>query len=242
MMVFGQYLFNMGGRYFEVAEQAGMTYGARHCALNKMRVGIRLSGLVPTPDVDWAWGLVCDEATKIDEYINCLYDEDWKVVATRLPHDTHMHEKGWDDPHRVKFLAQELRHSMAEVEKITGITVKPEHMNEAFNEFQQMLVKSSQLNGMTFAADPQPLCSSTLLVAGMVKAYPFNTGLQYIIDGLTTLIGEVEKDIKKGIGIYPKGAPKVGFYFIPWAIPWVDKMFRDNGVATSISTAFMPAK
>jgi benzoyl-CoA reductase/2-hydroxyglutaryl-CoA dehydratase subunit BcrC/BadD/HgdB len=242
MMVLGQYMFNRAGKYFEIAEQAGMTYGARHCALNKMRIGIRLSGLVPTPDVDWAWGLVCDEATKIDEYINCLYDDQWKVVVTRLPHDTSMHEKGWDKPDRVKFLAQELRSSMAEVEKIIGIKVKPEHVAEAFKEFQEMLVKASQLNSMTFAADPQPLCSSTLLIAQQCKAYPFNTGLHYVIDGLTTLIDEVRRDVEKGVGIYPKGAPKVGFYFIPWALPWIDKMFRDNGVATSISMAFMIAK
>jgi benzoyl-CoA reductase/2-hydroxyglutaryl-CoA dehydratase subunit BcrC/BadD/HgdB len=242
MMVIGQYLFNKGGKYFEVAEQAGMTYGARHCALNKLRIGIRLSGLVPTPDVDWAWGLVCDEATKIDEYINCLYDDQWKVVVTRLPHDTGMHEKGYDNPDRVKFLAQELRHSISEVEKITGISVKPEHVAQAFKEFQEILVKSGQLNAMTFAADPQPLCSSTLLTAGQSKAYPFNTGLSYVVDGLDTLIAEVQRDIAKGIGIYPKGAPKVGFYFIPWALPWIDKMFKDNGVATSINVAFMPAK
>lgn len=242
MMTIGQYIFNRGGKYFEVAEQAGMTYGARHCALNKMRVGIRLNGLVPTPDVDWAWGLVCDEATKIDEYINCMYDQDWKVVVTRLPHDTSMHERGWELPERVKFLGQELRHSMEEVEKIIGIKVKPEHVQEAFTEFQEMLVNSSVLNSMTYAADPQPLCSSTLLVAGQCKAYPFNTGLSYVTDGIKTLINEVKSDIAKGIGIYPKGAPKVGFYFVPWALPWIDKMFRDNGVATSVSASFTVAK
>lgn len=243
MMWTGQYLFNKSSKYFELAEQNGMTYGARHCALNKMRVGIRLSGLVPTPDVDWAWGLVCDEATKIDEYINCMYDEDWKTVITRLPHDTCRHEKGWDDPDRVKFLGQELRHSMAEVEKIIGIKVQDEHVNQALEDFQQLLIKGSTLTGMTFAADPQPLCSTTLLVAtGLYQACPFNTGLNYLLDGLNTLIDEVHKDIKNGIGIYPQGAPKVGFYFVPWALPWIDKMFRDNGIATSVSASFTVAK
>ena len=242
MMFMGQYLFNMGGKYFEIAEQAGLTYGARHCALNKMRIGIRLSGLVPTPDVDWAWGLVCDEATKIDEYINCLYDEDWKVVVTRLPHDTCMHEKGYDNPDRVKFLAQELRFSMAEVERIIGIKATPEHVSQAYEEWMGVLMKTGQLCSMTYAADPQPLCSSTLLITGIAASYPFNTGLDYFNDGLVTLIDEVTRDVANGVGIYPKGAPKVGFYFIPWALPWVDKMFRDNGVATSINTSFTPSK
>ncbi|HEX3010753.1 MAG TPA: 2-hydroxyacyl-CoA dehydratase family protein [Syntrophomonadaceae bacterium] len=242
MMVTLQCLFNKGGNYFEVAEQAGMTYGARHCALNKMRIGIRLKNLVPTPDVDWAWGFVCDEATKIDEYINCLYDEKWKTVITRLPHDTSINENGYDMPERVKYLAKELKYSMEEVEKIVGFKVTDKHVEQALKETQELLMVAGSLIGMNVSADPQPLSCTTLLLANMAFYMPLNTGLNYFKDGLNTLVAEVKRDIKNGIGSYPKGAPKIGFYFVPWALPWIDKIFKDNGVASSISLAFLPAK
>ncbi len=242
MMFMAQYFFNSGGQYFEIAEQHGMTYGARHCALNKMRIAIRLTGLVPTPDVDWAWGLVCDEATKVDEYINCLYDEEWRTVITRLPHDTSGDEIAHEMPERVKFLAEEFKHSINEVEEIIGIKIREDHIAEAYAETQQLLAKMGMLVGLTVKADPQPLCASTLLLAGVAFSFPFNTGWDHYRDGLETLLGEVQRDVRSGVGTYPKGAPKVGFYFIPWALPWIDRMFKDNGVATGISLPIIPAK
>jgi benzoyl-CoA reductase/2-hydroxyglutaryl-CoA dehydratase subunit BcrC/BadD/HgdB len=242
MMIMAQHVFNRGGQYFELAEQHGMTYGARHCALNKMRIGIRLTGLVPTPDIDWAWGLVCDEATKVDEYINCLYDDQWKVVVTRLPHDTSKNELDWEMPERVRFLAQELRHSIGEVEKVVGFKVREEHVAEAYAETQQLMGLFAPLVGLAASADPQPLRGSTFLLISQCFGYPLNTGLDYYRDALKTLYKEVARDVQNGVGIFPKGAPKVGFYFIPWALPWIDRMFMENGVATGISLAFLPAK
>ena len=39
------------------------------------------------------------------------------------------------------------------------------------------------------------------------------------------LTREIRDEIKKGEGIFPKGAPKLGSYFVPFCIPWVDTIF-----------------
>ena len=44
-----QPLFHRGAPLFELAEQSGLTYGCRHCALNKLRIGLHLKGVVPSP-------------------------------------------------------------------------------------------------------------------------------------------------------------------------------------------------
>ena len=106
-----------------MAEQSGLTYGCRHCALNKLRIGLRLKDVVPAPDIQWSFGLVCDEATKVDEYINCIYDDNWHAVITRLPHDTVMGEVDDEMPERVAYLAAGFRDAYEEVQRVTGVEV-----------------------------------------------------------------------------------------------------------------------
>ncbi len=238
LMAMAQCFFNKGYKFFELAENAGMTYGARHCALNKMRVGGRLSGMVPTPDVDWIWGLVCDEASKIDEYIANMYDSSWKTVTTRIPHNVVAGVNAAEDVSRVQFLGKELRRSMNEVEEIIGIKVSDEAMAEAVGEFNNVLQMSAQLTMLATTADPQPLTLSTLqLVCGSPATFPMNTGFDYYIDGMKTLLEETKQAVMEGRGVLPKGAPKVGIYFVPWAIPWVEQLFIDNGVILNLSVA-----
>ena len=78
--------------------------------------------MVPAPDIQWSFGLVCDEATKVDEYINCIYDDNWFAVITRLPHDTCMGEVDDEIPERVAYLAAAFRDAYEEVQRVTGVT------------------------------------------------------------------------------------------------------------------------
>ena len=52
----------------------------------------------------------------------------------------------------------------------------------------------------------------------------------------------MRKVVKEGKGILPKGAPKVGSYFVPFCIPWIDRLFRENGVATTFSQTLTPTR
>jgi benzoyl-CoA reductase/2-hydroxyglutaryl-CoA dehydratase subunit BcrC/BadD/HgdB len=53
---------------------------------------------------------------------------------------------------------------------------------------------------------------------------------------------EMRQAVKEGKGVVPKGAPKLGSYFVPFCIPWIDRMFRENGVATTFSQTLTPSK
>ena len=97
------------------------------------------------------------------------------------------------------------------------------------------------LTRLNAEADPQPLRGSALVNFCHPFSMPFNTGIEYMEDALDTMIEEVKVEVAAGRGIYPKGAPKVGAYFIPYAVPWVDKIFMENGVATSSSLTMIPS-
>ena len=71
---------------------------------------------------------------------------------------------------------------------------------------------------------------------------PLNFGYKYLEEALDIMLSEVRAAVKAGEGILPKGSPKVGSYFVPWCIPWIDKVFRENGVATTFSQTLTPSR
>jgi len=228
--------------YLETAEETGMTYGCRHCALNKTRIGAAYKGIIPSPDVIWVWGFNCDEGPKTDEYINCLFDEDWNYVVSRIPHDTHAGEVDDENVERVTYIADQLRHGQNAVSEATGIEVLPEHVAQANDDVRRFAFKTGTLTKLVCSGNPQPLSGSALTIFTQPMTVPMNTGFTYIEEALDIMIRECRQAKKEGTGILPKDHPKVGSYFVPFCVPWVDGIFKENGVATTFSTNFAQTK
>lgn len=228
--------------YLERAEEDGMTYGCRHCALNKTRIGAKADNIIPSPDVIWSWGLNCDEGPKTDEYIAGLYGDDWRYVVSRIPHDTSFGHIDDEDDERVEYLAEVLKDAQREIEGIIGISVSDEDMKKAINDQARYSFKYSQLVSLVSKSNPQVIRGSALTQFGQAICIPFNCGVEYMEEAMDIMIREVKQARKAGTGVLPVDAPKVGFYFCPFAVPWIDKIFMDNGVATTFSMTFTPAK
>jgi len=228
--------------YLDSAEETGMTYGCRHCALNKTRIGAFQNKVIAAPDVIWSWGFNCDEGPKTDEYINCLLDEDWKYVISRIPHDTHFGTIDDEDEDRVIYMAEQMRDGQREIEEMTGIKVTKENMLQAVKEQGRYAFKFSTLTQLVANGNPQPLSGSALTNFGQGMTCPFNSGLEYIEEALDIMIRECRQAKKAGTGILPKDAPKVASYFVPFCVPWVDGIFKENGVGTTFSLTFTVTK
>ena len=220
--------FHKGAPLMEKAEAAGFSYGARHCALNKIGIAGRMTGLIPAPDVMWSWGLVCDEATKVDEFLQTMTDDKWISVITRMPHDTYKGDEDYQLEDRIKYLGSNLRDSMAECEKALGIKVSEEDMRRAADDFGRFMGKIGQLTMLNAAADPVPLRNSTLTIPFGLASIPFNTGVGYMEEAIDILMEEVKEAAAKGEGLTRKGAAKVGAYFNPWATPWLERILIEN--------------
>lgn len=228
--------------YLETAEAHGMTYGCRHCALNKTRITARMHDVIPSPDVIWTWGYVCDEGPKTDEFINCMCSSDWDVLITRLPHDTHFGEKDFENERRIRYLARQMEDGYQSVQKKIGIEVTPKSITDAVGLFRTYGAKLAELISLVCSADPQPLGGTELSILGYPMAMPFNTGFDYVLDALETTIEDVKGRIAQGKGIVPKGSPSLGCYFVSSPVPWISKMFQDNGVGLSFSLNMTPTK
>lgn len=233
--------FHKAAPYLNRAEELGFTYGCRHCPLNKMRVAAYADGLLATPDVIWSWGFNCDEGPKTDEMIQCMLSEKWKYVVSRIPHDTYFGEAD-DEEERIKYLSEVLKEGMDDINKIIGITPDMEDLKAAITESNRYTFKIGQMVGLVCKSDPVPLGGNTLTQFQQGLCVPFNNGLKYLEEALDIMIKELKEAVKNGEGVLPKGAPKVGSYFVPFCIPWIDRLFRENGVATTFSQTLTPSK
>lgn len=234
--------FHKAAPFLNQAEDLGFTYGCRHCPLNKVRMTGYAKGILASPDVIWSWGLNCDEGPKTDEMIQCLIGEKWNYIVSRIPHDTYFGEADDAIEDRVAYLAEVIKADMAKVSEITGLYPTAEDLQEAIDEGNRVTFKIATLVNMVVTADPLPLGGNHLPLYQEILFTPFNLGVKYLEEAIDITIAEVRQAIKEGKGILPKGAPKLGSYFVPFTVPWVDRMFRDNGVGTTFSSCVTPSK
>ncbi|MFH0811912.1 MAG: 2-hydroxyacyl-CoA dehydratase family protein [Pseudomonadota bacterium] len=229
LVAFLQGLFHKLNPCLEEAEQAGISYGCRHCALNKARYTARKWGIIPSPDVSWIWGFVCDEGPKTDEFIQEYYDPEWKTYVTRLPHDQPLGTVEDEVDERVEYLAHQMRDGFEFVQKEVGIRVPEEKITEAFNLRQSFVNRMAELREL-IAADPQPFGGIETFILGMPRDMPFNTGLEPMGRALDIATEEVKQRVAKKEGVLPKGAPRLMYEIMPYCQPWIAKMFAENGV------------
>lgn len=234
--------FDKADPFLYEAEEQGFTYGCRHCPLNKMRLGAFTKGVLPAPDVIWSWGFNCDEGPKTDEMIQNMFGKEWRYIVSRIPHDTNYGEADDEILERVEYIAALLKDGMNEIMEITGITVTDEDIKYAIDSTNRLAFKIGQLTALVSRADPVPLGGNALTNCQQILTLPFNNGFGYMEEAVDILTKEVRDAIKEGIGVVPKGAPKLGSYFVPFCIPWIDTMFRENGIATTFSQTLTPSK
>ena len=234
-------LFHRLSSYLEEAEKAGMPHGCRHCALNKTRYAARRLRIIPAPSISWIWGFICDEGPKTDEFIRCYYDPDWKTYITRIPHDQPLGTVEDEVLERVSYLARQMRDGFEFVQKETGIKVPEEKLEEAMSIYRRYNAKLTELYQL-MALDPIPLggVEGTLFSAPL--SGPFNTGVELVESALDITIQELKQRVANKRGILPEGAPKLMAYFIPYVLPWINRMFKENGVGLIYTESLMPGR
>jgi hypothetical protein len=234
-------LFHKLNPYLEEAEKAGVSYGCRHCALNKARYVARKRGLIPSPDISWIWGFICDEGPKTDEFIQCYHDPEWRTYVSRLPHDQPLGTADDEVVDRVEYLANQMRDGFEFIQSATGIKVTDEKVREVQKIWQRYAAKIAELNHL-MASDPQPLGGVSARPVGRPLLSPFNTGIEPMEEALDTLIKEARQRVANGEGILPKGAPRVMLAGVPLCNPWITKIFEENGVGATFSELHAPSQ
>jgi benzoyl-CoA reductase/2-hydroxyglutaryl-CoA dehydratase subunit BcrC/BadD/HgdB len=221
-----------------VEDDCYLSNRCRHCGINKTRFNACQAGRIPFPDVMWSWGFFCNEATKTEELIQEVLEPQWHYVMSALPHDSYLGEHEEENPARVKQMAKELEQGHKEIGKILGITIEHKHVYDALRETGNYTKKLDELISLVANSDPQPISGNELALFSGPMGMAFSDGFEGLGAAIDVMLEEVKQLVAQKKGILPEGAPKLGAHFVPVCIPWVEKAFRDNGVALSLSSYF----
>ena len=238
---FIQPLFHKIAPFLDYAEERGVRYGCRHCALNKARYTLLRQGIVPLPDVSWIWGFICDQAPKSDEFINEYWNKEYPIIYSRWSHHGRAHEKEYQNEEMVRYLASVMREGYQQVCQVLGIKVDEKAIMKALEERMAYLTKYAELSQF-MAADPAPFSGEIPLMLSHGLWAAFNTGYKYYSDALDAVIKDAKAKVARGEGIVPKGSPSGMMWFMPYCNPFIMRMFEENGVVIAFCDALLPSK
>ena len=229
--------FHAAAPFLNEAEDAGFTYGCRHCPLNKMRLTAFIDNIIAAPDIIWSWGFNCDEGPKTDEMIQGIAGKSWKYHVSRAPHDSLLSEKEEDIIPRVTYMSEQMKLGVKAISDAIGIEITPEHVASANKKMRAYGFKVGVLTQLAATADPPVLSGDSVSLVQCVMNVPFNSGTRYVEEAVDILTKELRAAVKAGEGVMPKGTPKVAIRNLPYCVPWVGKMFRDNGLMVQFACA-----
>jgi len=237
----GEVFFHVGWKYAEAAERAGVGIEQISCSLNKMRIGLHVLGIIP-PSIQVIGRCLCDDAPNSAELINTL-DGSKSSIAVRV-RDTGF-EAEMFEPLADEYFAKSLERSIHEVEGWTGVKITPQIQAECVkNMFKcfQAMTKVIEF----FKEDPVPLNGNDSVLFNLPLVCPLDVlapdYMEYY-DCLNMIANDCKERVDKGIGVVPKGTPRIASTIIvPFGQPDLVPMFHEAGCSFDFSSGALITK
>lgn len=233
-------MFDKINPFLEAAEGDLLPPGLANCSFLQARLGGILKGVVPVPDLLVPSANLCDQTPKLDELIGQIYGV--PVVYLEAVHDEMGENWPVSSDRRVKNAAQEARQAIAKFEEVTKCKVTDEELAARHRRHVNMFMGYMQIQEL-MRADPVPISQLDLgtafyLILTLTTTTAF-TDMREIFD---ILYKEVKERVDKGIGVMPKGSPKV-MICLPWFTdPSIIRMIENAGLAVVAHVGLEPAE
>lgn len=194
----------------DVGEEIGQPGGQAHCSQYQAWAGAMKMGVFPVPDAQVLAGYYCDQAPEGE----CLCERafgkhgGYRLVVTDGTSD---HQWGsWPntDPAQIAYQAESFDRAFETLKKDYGFEITEDDILNGMVEINNMTGTWLGMCEMMAYADPQPISQADLGVC----YYLWGMGTYYNSEAtaaLKLLSSEIEQRIRDGIGVVPKGAPRV---------------------------------
>jgi benzoyl-CoA reductase/2-hydroxyglutaryl-CoA dehydratase subunit BcrC/BadD/HgdB len=150
-------------------------------------------------------------------------------MASVDPDDENIDGVKEEDLWRVEYLANEMRESFQAVQQELGIKVPDETLMEAHEAWRNRAIRMAEL-GELLMATPKPVGGVSTSLFNLIPGLHFNVDSGYMNKAMDITIQELKKRVANTEGILPEGTPKLMNLMGTDTLPWIVKMFEDNGV------------
>jgi benzoyl-CoA reductase/2-hydroxyglutaryl-CoA dehydratase subunit BcrC/BadD/HgdB len=192
----------------EAAERQWLKAGVvAHCGMVKSRVGLISLGLIPKPNLTITSGYVCETSPKVNEILEQVYGIPACFVDAM--EDRELAEYP-DVSRATAYAAKSMRAACGRIERETGFRITDDMLWRVLEGRRPLDEAMSRVYGLIRTADPVPLGSTHLNLLMALGCISF-TGNQLAetVEILDTLYAELLDRSRRGMGVTPKGAPRV---------------------------------
>lgn len=201
--VFGKFL-----PVLDAAEKLWLRSGVvAHCGMVKTRLGLFALGMVPLPDMTLTTGFSCETSPKSNELIEEIYGI--PALYVDACQDRQMSEYP-DFKRTTIFAAKSMRRFSGRVRQITDFELTDDMVWRAIEARRPITAAMQRVTHVIRHSDPLPIGSAHLNLMSTLGAIPYPVEqIPDVVDALDTLHEELLERRRKGVGVTPKGAPRV---------------------------------
>jgi len=224
-------VFGIIDSILETGEGLGMPAGRAHCAQHQIQAGLYDRGILPVPDLSIGSGWFCDQAAEAEDLMSSLYG--YEVVFLDAVNTCEWNAYPNLNDRAITYAAAMLKRAFARVEAVAGICLSETAIEKALEYLLEITGDFEHLIEMVGKADPQPISHANINLAFFLWIVPLKY-MNEASDGLKTLIDETQMRINGGIGVVPKGAPKV-FVGVRWVVDYAPiKIIEQSGLSIAV--------
>lgn len=192
----------------EAAEKLWLRSGVvRHCGMVKTRVGLISLGLLPRPDLTVTTGYLCDTSPKSNEIMEAVFG----IPAYCVDHTQDRQIADYPDASRATTLsAKGMRRFSDIVRTQTGFEIDDDMIWRALEARRPIRDATDRVLEVVRSSDPSPLASTHLNLFPAVGLVPYKEDdIPAVVSLLDHLRDELEERVGRGVGVLPKGAPRI---------------------------------
>lgn len=194
----------------EAAESRWLKAGAvAHCANVKAIAGLFALDLIPRPDLLVSSGFLCEVAPKTIDLLHELYDIPTSCLDTCG--DREFREPPAAIGRTAGLAAKSMRKLTERVQELVGFEITDDMLREVLDAKGKLEGAVRRVQVLLEESDPIPISITHENIWRCLGGnLPLSIGdLSEATDAMNTLYEELQERVNKGLGVVPKGAPRV---------------------------------
>lgn len=221
----------------EAGEAAGLPPGHAMCSLLQIKLGALEKGIIPIPDLSIATSYFCDMGPKADELMQYKYGYPVEYVDSCLDSVW----GSWPDYNHetVHYLGAQVNKLFVTLKDKFGLEINEDIWEKARLVSGKLYMSINELS-RHLTADPVPLSVADTELILNIPTGCTGVAIEEGPEAVRILAEEVGKRVEKGVGVVPKGSPRVVILMQSFSDTAVNRLIEEAGLAVPLTMVLLP--